>query len=45
MWDSIDQLRSEHGELQEKLADPAVHQNPGMARKLNRRYWSSIDRR
>jgi len=38
MWDSIDQLRSEHGELQEKLADPAVHQNPGMARKLNRRY-------
>lgn len=38
MWDSIDQLRSEHGELQQKLADPAVHQNPGMARKLNRRY-------
>ena len=38
MWDSIDQLIAEHGELQDKLADPAVHQNPGMARKLNRRY-------
>ncbi|AVG24383.1 peptide chain release factor 1 [Pontimonas salivibrio] len=38
MWESIDQLIAEHGELQGKLADPAVHQNPGMARKLNRRY-------
>ena len=38
MWDSIEQLRSEHGELQLKLADPAVHQSPGLARKLNRRY-------
>lgn len=38
MWESIDQLIAEHGELQNALADPAVHQNPGMARKLNRRY-------
>ena len=38
MWESIDQLIAEHGELQGKLADPAVHQNPGMAKKLNRRY-------
>jgi len=36
--ESIDQLIAEHGELQQKLADPAVHQNPGMAKKLNRRY-------
>ena len=38
MIESIDQLIAEHGELQQKLADPAVHQNPGMAKKLNRRY-------
>ena len=38
MFESIDQLIAEHGELQGQLADPAVHQNPGMAKKLNRRY-------
>lgn len=38
MIDSIDQLIAEHGELQAQLADPAVHQNPGLAKKLNRRY-------
>lgn len=35
---TIDQLIAEHGQLQEQLADPAVHQNPGLAKKLNRRY-------
>ena len=35
---NIDPLLAEHAELQEKLADPAVHQNPGQAKKLNRRY-------
>jgi peptide chain release factor 1 len=38
MLDSIDQLVAEHGQLQQQLADPAVHQNPGLAKKLNRRY-------
>ena len=38
MLESIDQLAAEHGQLQEQLADPAVHQNPGLAKKLNRRY-------
>jgi len=35
---NIDPLLAEHAELQLKLADPAVHQNPGQAKKLNRRY-------
>lgn len=35
---NIDPLLAEHAELQVQLADPAVHQNPGQARKLNRRY-------
>ena len=38
MLDSTDQLVAEHGQLQQQLADPAVHQNPGLAKKLNRRY-------
>lgn len=38
MIDSIDQFVAEHGQLQAQLADPAVHQNPGLAKKLNRRY-------
>jgi peptide chain release factor 1 len=35
---NIDPLLQEHAELQEQLADVAVHQNPGQAKKLNRRY-------
>jgi peptide chain release factor 1 len=35
---NIDPLIAEHGQLQDQLADPAVHQNPGLAKKLNRRY-------
>lgn len=38
MLDSIDSLLAEHATLQEQLADPGVHQNPGLAKKLNRRY-------
>lgn len=38
MLESIDQLEAEHGQLQQQLADPSVHQNPGLAKKLNRRY-------
>jgi peptide chain release factor 1 len=35
---NIEPLIAEHAELQLQLADPAVHQNPGQAKKLNRRY-------
>ncbi|HET9655672.1 MAG TPA: hypothetical protein VFP72_09985, partial [Kineosporiaceae bacterium] len=31
-------LRSEHAELEQRLADPAVHADPAVARSLGRRY-------
>ncbi|MEY4990999.1 MAG: peptide chain release factor 1 [Actinomycetota bacterium] len=38
MLDSLQGLRAEHAELQGQLSDAAVHQNPALAKKLNRRY-------
>ncbi len=38
MPDPIQSLLDEHAELQRQLADPAVHAEPGRARKLGRRY-------
>ncbi|MUN61748.1 peptide chain release factor 1 [Kocuria sediminis] len=38
MPDPIQSLLDEHAELQRQLADPAVHAEPGKARKLGRRY-------
>ncbi|WP_288817915.1 peptide chain release factor 1 [uncultured Micrococcus sp.] len=38
MFDSVDPLLAEHRELTERLADPAVHQDPALARRLGRRY-------
>ena len=38
MIDSLAGLRAEHASLQEQLSDSAVHANPGLAKKLNRRY-------
>ena len=38
MPDPIQSLLDEHAELQEQLADPAVHAEQGRARKLGRRY-------
>mgnify|MGYP002719416671 FL=1 len=38
MFDSVDPLLAEHRELTECLADPAVHQDPALARRLGRRY-------
>lgn len=38
MNDSLAGLRAEHASLQEQLSDSAVHANPGLAKKLNRRY-------
>ncbi|WGW10495.1 peptide chain release factor 1 [Saxibacter everestensis] len=37
-FDSVRALIDEHRQLQEQLADPAVHANAGMAKKLGRRY-------
>ena len=38
MFESVETLLAEHEELQHKLADPAVHANAALAKKLNRRY-------
>ena len=38
MVDSLAGLRAEHASLQEKLSDSAVHANPALAKKINRRY-------
>ncbi|WP_030014693.1 MULTISPECIES: peptide chain release factor 1 [Micrococcales] len=38
MFDSIQSLLDEHQELQQQLADPAVHADQVKARKLGRRY-------
>ena len=38
MFESVNVLLEEHRELQNQLADPAVHQDQAKARKLGRRY-------
>lgn len=38
MLDSLAGLKAEHAELQKQLSDSAIHANPGLAKKLNRRY-------
>ncbi|GAA1743759.1 peptide chain release factor 1 [Rothia terrae] len=38
MFDSIQTLLDEHADIQQQLADPAVHADQGKARKLGRRY-------
>ena len=38
MFDSVKVLQAEHAELQEQLADPALHADAARAKKVNRRY-------
>jgi peptide chain release factor 1 len=38
MFDRMDALVAEHAELERRLADPAVHADPSLARRLGRRY-------
>jgi len=38
MFDSLQGLREEHAELQKQLSDSSIHANPGLSKKLNRRY-------
>ena len=38
MLDSLQGLKAEHAQLQQQLSDSAVHTNPALAKKLNRRY-------
>ena len=38
MFEGVETLVSEHAELEQRLADPSVHADPALARRLNRRY-------
>ncbi len=38
MFEAVSQLEAEHAELEERLADPAVHADQSVARRLNQRY-------
>jgi peptide chain release factor 1 len=38
LQDSLSGLRAEHASLQKQLSDSAVHTNPALAKKVNRRY-------
>ena len=38
MFEAIDELLAEHAELEQRLADPQVHADQALARKLGKRY-------
>ena len=38
MFEAVDALREEHAELEPRLADPAVHADPSLSKRLNQRY-------
>ncbi len=38
MFEAVDQLVAEHAELEQRMADPAVHSDPAMAKKVGQRY-------
>jgi len=38
MFEAVESLVAEHAELEQRLADPAVHSDQGLAKKLNQRY-------
>jgi len=38
MFEAVEGLIAEHHELEQRLADPAIHADQGLARRLNQRY-------
>ena len=38
MFEAVSQLAAEHAELETKLADPSVHSDQSLARRLDQRY-------
>jgi peptide chain release factor 1 len=38
VFEALDGLVAEHAEVERRLADPAVHADPGLLRRLNQRY-------
>ena len=38
MFEAVETLVTEHAELEQRMADPAVHSDQGLAKKLGQRY-------
>ncbi|HET7689386.1 MAG TPA: peptide chain release factor 1 [Nocardioidaceae bacterium] len=38
MFEAVEGLVTEHAELEQRLADPAIHSDQGLAKRLNQRY-------
>jgi peptide chain release factor 1 len=38
MFDAVDGLVAEHAEIEQRLADPGIHADHGLAKRLNQRY-------
>ena len=38
MFEAVDGLVSEHAEIEQRLADPGIHSDQGLAKRLNQRY-------
>ncbi|MGH8827978.1 MAG: peptide chain release factor 1, partial [Jiangellaceae bacterium] len=38
MFEGVEALAAEHADLEDRLADPTVHSDPNLARRLGRRY-------
>ena len=38
MFEAVEGMLEEHGELEHKLADPSIHADQGLAKRLNQRY-------
>ena len=38
MFEAVEGLVTEHGELEQRLADPSIHADQGLAKRLNQRY-------
>jgi peptide chain release factor 1 len=38
MFEAVDDLLAEHGEIEQRLADPSIHADQGLAKRLNQRY-------
>ncbi|MGA9345022.1 MAG: PCRF domain-containing protein, partial [Nocardioidaceae bacterium] len=38
MFEAVDGLMAEHAEIEQRLADPGIHSDQGLAKRLNQRY-------
>jgi peptide chain release factor 1 len=38
VFEAVESLIGEHAELEQRLVDPAVHSDPGLAKRINQRY-------